>query len=449
MILISLCLLSAFGGFVGIILVFIKTRRLPDLLREANDRFEQHIRDEIGKGRAEASGQARANREEIGAAVGRLGDSMLKRFSDLTNLQKAELSGFAQRMDHISENTDKRLQLFTEKVQTMSKSNDDRLENMRLTVEGKLESVVQNNRAELEKMREIVDEKLNKTLNTRLTESFQSVTQSLENVQKGLGEMQTLAAGVGDLKKVLTNIKVRGTYGEVQLGAILEQFLAPDQYAQNVSVNKGSKENVEYAVRFPGSAGSADVWLPIDSKFPQESFERLLAAQEATDPQGVEAARKELDATLRLEAKKIKDKYIAPPETVDFAVLFIPTESLYAEVLRIPGLCQRIQEEHRVMIVGPTTLAAFINSLRIGFKTLAIQKHSSEVWNLLAAVRREFGRFADILESTKKNLDAAGKHLEDAATKTRTIEKKLNNVSGLSGSAQGEALPEPREEKLD
>jgi DNA recombination protein RmuC len=278
-----------------------------------------------------------------------------------------------------------------------------------------------------------VDEKLHATLEKRLGDSFQQVSQRLEQVYKGLGEMRSLAAGVGDLKKVLTNVKTRGTWGEVRLGAILEQVLIPDQYAANVATRKNGREHVEYAVRLPGRRGEGEqaVWLPIDAKFPQEDYQRLCDAQEAADREGVERSIRSLEARIRTEAKKIREKYLDPPHTTDFAIMFLPVEGLYAEVLRRPGLCDQLQREHRVLVTGPTTLAALLNSLQMGFRTLAIERRTAEVWRLLGAVKAEFGKFGEALAKTRKKIQEAGNSIDRAHLRTRVIARRLEKVQQL------------------
>ncbi|MCR4399270.1 MAG: DNA recombination protein RmuC [Syntrophomonadaceae bacterium] len=283
----------------------------------------------------------------------------------------------------------------------------------------------------LEQMRAVVDEKLHATLERRLGESFRQVSERLEQVHKGLGEMQSLAAGVGDLKKVLTNVKTRGVWGEVQLGNILEQMLTPDQYAANVATKPHSGERVEFAVRLPGRDEGSCVWLPIDAKFPQEDYHRLLEATENGDPVAAEEAARQLEQRIRQEARSISEKYIDPPHTTDFAIMFLPTESLYAEVLRRPGLADALQRQYRVNVAGPTTLAALLNSLSLGFRTLAIERRSGEVWTLLGAVKTEFGRFGDILEKTQKKLQEASNSIDQATRRSRTIERKLKGVQEL------------------
>ena len=315
----------------------------------------------------------------------------------------------------------------------LTKANEDKLAEMRATLEAKLKELQTGNEAKLEQMRLTVDEKLHKTLETRLGESFKLVSERLEAVHKGLGDMQTLAADVGNLQKVLTNVKARGTWGEVQLENLLEQMLTAEQYAKNVATKPGSGERVEFAIRLPGRSGDDQpVWLPIDAKFPREDYERLLEAEDRADPVAAETAAKQLEIRIRDEAKKIHEKYIAPPHTTDFGLLFLPIEGLYAEVLRRPGLTDRLQREYRVTVTGPTTLAATLNSLQMGFRTLAIEKRSSEVWQVLGAVKTEFGKFGELLARTKKQLDTVSSTLGDAESKTRTIERKLRNVEQLS-----------------
>ncbi len=311
------------------------------------------------------------------------------------------------------------------------------LETLRGAVEQSLERIRQDNSARLEQMRQTVDEKLHATLEQRLSESFKQVSERLELVHKGLGEMQSLATGVGDLKRVLTNVKTRGTWGEVQLGALLEQLLVPEQYAKNVATRPGSGQRVEYAIRLPGREGQEQVWLPIDSKFPLEDYERLTAAQERADPAAVEDAAKALETRVKLEAKTIREKYLEPPATTDFAILFVPTEGLYAEVARRPGLADFVQREHRVTIAGPMNLSMIVNSLQMGFRTLAIEARASEVWLLLSGVKAEFGKFADVLARTKIQLQSVANSIDQAETRTRQIERKLKDV---------EALPEPEEQ---
>jgi DNA recombination protein RmuC len=315
-------------------------------------------------------------------------------------------------------------------------------EALRGAVEQRLDKIQKDNAEKLEQMRKTVDDKLHETLDKRLSESFKSVSERLEQVHKGLGEMQVLAAGVGDLKKVLSNVKNRGVLGEVQLAALLEQVLAQEQYATNVATRPGSRERVEFAIKLPGAGGEGSVvWLPIDAKFPLEDYERLQQAQDAADPLAVELAAKALEARIKLEAKSIVEKYVEPPATTDFALLYLPLEGLFAEVLRRPGLLDTLQREFRVTICGPTTLTALLNSLQMGFRTLAIEKRSSEVWMVLGSVKTEFGKFAEVLANTKRQLQSVANSIDQAEVRTRQIERKLRDVEVLPGQ-EPERLPE-------
>lgn len=317
------------------------------------------------------------------------------------------------------------------------------LETIRQSVSEQMNQMRTENVAKLEMMRQTVDEKLQSTLEKRLGESFRQVSERLEQVHRGLGEMQTLAGGVGDLKRMLTNVKARGIWGEVQLGALLEQILTAEQFVRDVRIRPNSRETVEFAIRLPGPQedGSGEILLPIDAKFPQEDYDRLLQAAELADVVAVEQAAKALEIRIKSFAKDIRDKYIVPPYTTDFAILFLPTEGLYAEVLRRPGLCEQLQREFRIIPAGPTTLAALLNSLQMGFRTLAIQKRSSEVWETLRAVKTEFARYGDILEKVKKKLDEASSTIEnEVAVRTRAISRKLSKVEELPNSPSEAAL---------
>ncbi len=303
---------------------------------------------------------------------------------------------------------------------------------LRTEIETRLKAIEEKNEKKLDEMRQTVDEKLQGTLEQRLGESFKQVSERLEQVHKGLGEMQTLAAGVGDLKKVMTNVKTRGTWGEVQLGALLEQVLTPEQYAQNVATT-GTNERVEFAVKLPGQEVQGQpVWLPIDAKFPMEDYQRLVEASEAADQEGVEKAGKDLENRVWAFAKSIRDKYVMPPATTDFGILFLPTEGLYAEMMRRTGFVDEVQRELRVTMSGPSTLLALLNSLQMGFRTLQIQKRSSEVWDLLGVVKNEFGKYSDVLAQVKTKLEQASKTIETAETRTRQIQRKLKNVEEVA-----------------
>ncbi|MFT4243238.1 MAG: DNA recombination protein RmuC [Acidovorax sp.] len=304
-------------------------------------------------------------------------------------------------------------------------------EQLRTALNERLAAIQADNAAKLEEMRRTVDEKLHATLEQRLGESFKLVSDRLEQVHKGLGEMQTLAGSVGDLKRVMTNVKTRGTWGEMQLGAIIDNVLTPEQFARNVKTVPGSDELVEFAIRLPGKSDEHPVWLPIDSKYPVEQYQRLLDAQDAADKGAIAAAGNAFEASIKAEAKKIFSKYVSPPHTTDFAVLYLPTEGLFAEVIRRPGLVEAVQNGCRVMITGPANLAAMLSSLQMGFKTLAIEKRSSEVWSLLGTVKTEFAKFGDVVEATKKSIDAAARKFDEVGVRTRAIQRRLRDVQEL------------------
>lgn len=432
-------LLILLGLAVAIIVLLVVL-----LLRKPERALERALREEQRDGR----GELRQQLDSLSAA------------------QEQRIGGFGRNLVDLTERTDQRLdvlraaltedahksrtelslrqQQFAETLSTqlreLTQRNEQRIGEMRATLEQQLRVLQDDNAQKLEKMRETVDEKLQSTLNTRLDSSFKLVSERLEQVQRGLGEMQQLATGVGDLKRVLTNVKTRGGWGEVQLENILEQTLTAEQYARGVNVRAENNEKVDFAVRLPGrGAHDAPVWLPLDSKFPHEDYEKLLNAQEQGDVEAVRATGAQLERAIRVQAKSISDKYIAPPQTTDFAVMFLPTEGLYAEVIRRPGLVDLLQREHRVVIAGPTTVTALLNSLQMGFRTLAIEQRSSEVWSLLGAVKSEFGKFAGILEKAEKQINTVGKSLGDASRKTRTIERKLRGVESL-GQEQTQAL---------
>ena len=341
---------------------------------------------------------------------------------------RTELSNTMTNIANLQKN---QLETFSSQLTVLTGMNERKLDTIRSAVDEKLTSLQNENSKKLEEMRVTVDEKLHSTLEKRLGESFKMVNDRLESVYKGLGEMQNLASGVGDLKKVLSNVKTRGTWGEVQLGTLLEQMLTAEQYEKNVALKKGSGERVEFAIKLPGGSDGKPVWLPIDAKFPLEDYQRLVEAQEKVDLEGIEAASKALVTRIKSEAKDIKEKYLNPPYTTDFGILFLPVEGLYAEILSIAGLSDSLQRDYRVTITGPTTIAAFLNSLQMGFRTLAIEKRASEVWVLLETVKAEFGKFGDILDKTQKKLEEASHTIEDAAKKSRTIESKLRRVEEL------------------
>jgi DNA recombination protein RmuC len=386
--------------------------------------------------REEFTAGSRILKEEVSSTLKNFNDSVLRGMSGMATLQKEQIEAFTLRLGRLTE------------------SNENRLDALRNAIDDKLKQIQEDNSRQLEQMRATVDEKLQGTLEKRLGESFKQVSERLEQVHKGLGEMQALATGVGDLKRVLTNVKTRGVWGEIQLETLLEQILTPDQFERNVQTRENSGEVVEFAVRLPGRGdvdGMEVVWLPIDAKFPIEDYQRLVDAQENCDLAAAEQATKMLSATIKNCAKTICDKYINPPATTDFGIMFLPTEGLYAEVIRRTWLVESLQRECRVIVAGPTTLAALLNSLQMGFRTLAIQKRSSEVWKLLGAVKAEFGKFGTTLDGVKKKLDQAANTMDDAAKRSRAIERKLRNVQELpSEDAQmllgaNNSEPEPEE----
>ncbi len=388
---------------------------------------EQAIREELRFGREESAQAARNLREEVSAGQKFSMDTLVKTIGEMRRSQSDQLGSIAQR------------------IQELTASNTSGLETLRSTIDAQLKHLQESNEKKLDQMRETVDEKLQSTLEKRLGESFKLVSERLEAVQHGLGEMQNLATGVGDLKRMLTNVKARGTWGEVQLSALLEQVLTPDQYGKNVNIKNGSQESVEYAIRLPGSDDDPEscVWMPIDSKFPQEDYLRLVESADAADAEGVQKATAALIRSIHNSAKEIRDKYIDPPKTTDFAIMFLPTEGLYAEVLRQPGQVEKIQQDYRVVIAGPTTLSAILNSLRVGFRTLAIEKRSSEVWKVLAAVKTEFGRFGDVLGKVKRQLKTASSTITQTEVRTRAMARKLRAVEELPAEATTEVLELP------
>ncbi|MGN6788542.1 MAG: DNA recombination protein RmuC [Rhodanobacteraceae bacterium] len=417
-----------------------------DALRGDSERVERVLRDEQRAGRTELAqsfeqfrGQVQAQLETAGTRQRQRIEEFSTRLSQL--IERTDRGGEALRNQLIDDARNTRaesqasLKQFSEQLQASLKSltadNEKRLAEVRGTLDAQLKALQTDNAAQLDKMREVVDEKLQKTLETRLGQSFGVIAKQLEAVQRGLGEMQTLAVGVGDLKRVLSNVKTRGTFGEVQLGALLEQVLTAEQYDSNVAVVPHSNERVEYAIRLPGQDGGAPVWLPIDCKFPIEDYQRLLDAQERADAEAASAAAQALERRVRDEAKTIHGKYVAPPHTTDFAILFLPAEGLYAEVIRRPGLFEVLQRDHRVTVAGPTTLTAILNALQMGFRTLAIEQRSSEVWRLLGEVKTEFGKFGGILEKAEKQLNTVSRSLGEAGRKTRTISRALRDVESL------------------
>jgi len=401
-----------------ILLIVLLLRRTPDTAApqlERLERLERGLRDELGR-------QGQGTRGDLASFQ----QMLLNASGDALRTQTEQLDAFRAQLAQLAE------------------ANERRLTETRQAVEQRLAALQEGNEKKLDQMRATVDEKLHATLEQRLGESFKQVADRLEQVHKGLGEMQTLARDVGSLNRVLTNVKTRGIFGETQLAGLLEQVFTPEQYAVNVATVPGSSERVEFAIRLPGqrgpeAGGAAPLWLPIDAKFPREDYERLLDAQERADPAAVEAAAKAIESRLRAEARSIRDKYLSPPHTTDFAILFVPTEGLYAEALRRPGLLEALQREFKVMLAGPTTLLATLTSLQMGFRTLALEKRSAEVWDVLGAVKTEFGKFGEVLARTKKKLAEASDTIDAASVRTRAMERRLRDV---------ESLPEPRVAEL-
>ena len=460
-VLLALLLLAALAIVVLQLVLLRRGRGDPglvarlDALRDDGERLQRVLREE-----------QRAGREELQQGFERFRGHVAEQLTAVSRQQAERIDGFGQRLDGSTARTDAGLQALAQRLTDDARKSreevtltlervseqqqqrlaalaadvDRRMGEVRATLEAKLGAIQQDNAAKLEQMRATVDEKLQSTLETRLGHSFRLVSERLEAVQRGLGEMQSLASGVGDLKRVLSNVKSRGILGEVQLGALLEQLLTAEQYDANVATVPGSSERVEFAVRMPGQGDAGQLYLPIDAKFPVEDYQRLLEAQDRADGEAAAAAGRALELRVREEARRIRSKYVAVPHTTDFAVLFLPTEGLYAEVIRRPGLFELLQREHRVVVAGPTTLSALLNSLQMGFRTLAIARRSSEVWSILGAVKTEFGKFGDVLDKVKKKLDEAGRHIDATGVRTRAIERKLRGVETLPGEVSRQLL---------
>lgn len=409
------------------LLIWLQGRRRDDrqallALSEVQEkglaRLERELREELARSRREDAEEAFRDREERAQSANLLSRTVTTQVGQFGTLQAERLDAFARELSRVSLGLDERFQ------------------HLKIAVESRLTAIQADNASKLEDMRRTVDEKLHSTLEQRLGESFKLVSDRLEQVHRGLGEMQHLAAGVGDLKRVLTNVKTRGTWGEVQLSALLEQLLTREQFAANVATRPGSNERVDFAIRLPGRDDGAEVWLPLDAKFPIEDYQRLI---DATDAATVDEAARAIEARIRLEARSIHEKYVAPPHTTDFAILYLPIEGLYAEALRRPGLSEALQRDFRVTLAGPTTLAAMLNSLQMGFRTLAIEQRSAEVWAVLGAVKTEFGKFGEALAHTRKKLDEASNSISKAETRTRQLSRRLKAV---------EALPVAEAEKM-
>jgi DNA recombination protein RmuC len=422
-------------GIANLVLVFTVLMRKPPTndagraeLMAANERLERELRREI----AESS---RGARTELTHTLATFQEALVKQAGEATRTQNTQIDAFAQQLTLLQKTLSDTL---TVQLQNLGESNARRMAEVRGTLEAQLEMLRQTNTAKLDEMRKTVDEKLQTTLETRLGESFKQVADRLEQVHKGLGEMQTLAQGVGDLQRVLTNVKSRGMFGEVQLEALLEQVLTPEQYGKQVETKPRSNQRVDFAIKFPGrSSDGTPVWLPIDAKFPRDDYERLLDAQDRADPAAADIAARALESRIRTEAKSICESYLCPPETTDFAILFLPIESLYAEVLRRPGLMDSLQRDYRVTLAGPTTLLAMLNSLHMGFRTLALEQQASEVWKVLGAVKTEFERYGDWVARIREQVQKASDTLDKADTRTKQMRRALKVVEALpEGEAQ-------------
>ena len=428
----------------ALLLVWLALRKTPDTGRaelllgitSSNEKTERELRREILE-------NGRTNRQELGTTFATFQQTLLQQSLGAITAQNAQIDAFGQQLALLQKTLSDTL---TTQLQSVSESNARRMGEVRETLEKQLAQLQATNSAKLDEMRKTVDEKLQTTLEARLGESFKQVADRLEQVHKGLGEMQTLAQGVGDLKHLLTNVKTRGIFGEAQLAALLEQVFTVDQYAAQVATQPGSKNMVDFAIRLPGRADSGEpLWLPIDAKFPNEDYERLLDAQQRADVLATESAGKALETRIRLEAKSISDKYVCPPHTTDFAILFLPTEGLYAEVLRRPGLMESLSRNYRITLAGPTTLLAMLNSLQLGFRTLALEKRSSEVWQVLGAVKTEFGKFGDVLSKIKSNAETMLNTVSSAEQRSRVMGKALRNVEALPDAKSAQLIPLDKE----
>jgi DNA recombination protein RmuC len=401
-------------------------------LQAGNERLGRELRQEISE-------SARHGRQEMTQNLATFQQTLVKQAAEATRTQNTQIDAFGQQLAVLQKSLSDTLTL---QLSNLSETNARRMSEVRATLEAQLAQLQQTNIAKLDEMRATVDEKLQTTLHARLGESFKQVAERLEQVHKGLGEMQALAVGVGDLKHLLTNVKTRGMFGEAQLASLLEQVFVPDQYAAQVATRPGSKNMVDFAIRLPGkSDDGAPLWLPIDAKFPNEDYERLLDAQQRADVAGADLAAKALESRIRLEARSISEKYVEPPYTTDFAILFLPTEGLYAEVLRRPGLMEGLQREHRITLAGPTTLLAMLSSLQMGFRTLALEKRSSEVWQVLGAVKTEFGKFGDVLAKVKSQTETVLNTLNSAETRSRAMGRVLRQVEALPDAQAQTILP--------
>ena len=444
----AIALVIALAVVNALVLIWLALRKPDDAVAEqaraalqgffqtSNDKVERELRREITE-------SSRGARQELVQSFATFQQTVVAQSAEATRTQNAQIDAFGQQLGLLQKTLSDTLTL---QLSNLSESNARRISEVRETLEKQLAQLQTTNAAKLDEMRATVDEKLQTTLQARLGESFKQVADRLEQVHKGLGEMQTLAAGVGDLKHLLTNVKTRGIFGEAQLAALLEQVFVPDQYAVQIATRPNSKNVVDFAIKLPGRSDSGvPLWLPIDAKFPNEDYERLLDAQGRADVAGAEAAGKALEQRIRLEAKSMVEKYVEPPYTTDFAILFLPTEGLYAEVLRRPGLMEALQREHRITLAGPTTLLAIMSSFQMGFRTLALEKRSSEVWQVLGAVKTEFGKFGGMLDKARTQTEGVLKTLSEGDIRKRAMDRSLRQVEALP-EAQSQALLPPDKE---
>lgn len=409
-------------------------------IQNNSERLERELRREVTE-------SARAGRQETAQNLATFQQTLVQQSAEATRTQNTQIDAFGQQLAGLQKSLSDTL---STQLTGLSESNARRLAEIRQTLDLQLAQLQTTNAAKLDEMRATVDEKLQSTLQARLGESFKQVADRLEQVHKGLGEMQTLAQGVGDLKHLLTNVKTRGIFGEAQLASLLEQVFVSDQYAVQVATRPGSKNVVDFAIKLPGKADDGTpLWLPIDAKFPNEDYERLLDAQGRAHVADAESAGKALEVRIRLEAKSIAEKYIEPPYTTDFAILFLPTEGLYAEVLRRPGLMEVLQREHRITLAGPTTLLAMLSSLQMGFRTLALEKRSSEVWQVLGAVKTEFGKFGDVLAKVKSQTEGVLKTLDNAEVRSRAMGRALKKVEALPDAQVPQLIPMDKDHDTD
>ena len=460
-----------------VITLWIAFRRPPG--DAAGERSARELRDEVAR-------SAQGTRQELGGTLAHFQQALLAQQGDTARTQNDQIDSFSRQLAAMQQHLADSLAQATlaqieqarlardsldaaqaaqglrqsaslkelaeslgTQLQALVRANDQRMAEVRSTVDQRLGAIQSDNEKKLEQIRATVDEKLHATLEQRLGENFRQVAERLEQVHRGIGEMQKLASDVGSLSRVLSNVKTRGTFGEVQLGALLEQVFAPAQYQKNVETIPGSNQRVDYAIRFPGRNGGEPVWMPIDCKFPREDYERLVEAHERADAAAVEMSAKAIDTRLRIEAKTIRDKYLGPPHTTDFAILFVPTEGLYAEALRRPGLFEALQRDHRVTLAGPTTLLAILTSFRVGFNTLALEQRSNEVREVLGAVKTEFGKFGGVLARTRKKLDEAANTIGEAETRTRVMGRALRDVEALPEERTAQLLPSTGELDFD